>query len=279
MQRVWDYSIHAGPRLLALLAIADAANEEGEGWLKRATIARRMRREETAAKRAVSDLVQSGELEIIGKTARGVNIYRVTVGLEPGSVARQGGENAPSGPGMCGGRKRPVEGGENAPCKGGENAPSHNIETNRPSNRPLTGAMDFRSIYDAVCEVCGWDDSKDPRIGPTVTNNLKIWQTLTDDFPGRGMEALRSVMAAYRDRHGDRVPAVSYVDKAFRSELQRIPQASFTDRLAMDPRKAVRVKGWVEKGFWLDDWGDKPSDDDCAKVRKALEDVGRGVAA
>jgi len=147
---------------------------------------------------------------------------------------------------------------------------------NRDSNRPLTGPMEFRQVYDAVCEVCGWDETKDPRLGPSVVNNLRLWQTLTDDFQGRGMEVLRTVMAGYRERHPGRVPAVAYVDKAFRDELRRMPQANFTDRLAMDPRKAVRIKGYLEKGFWLDGWGPKPSEQDCAKVRDAL---GTGVAA
>lgn len=264
MNWVWENTPHRGPRLLALLAIANAANDEGEGFLKRATIARRMRTEETAAKRAIAELISSGALQVVGKTKNQVNIYRVQMD----QAAMMGGENAPYDLG----RKCPVQGGDSAPQAGGENAPTHNKDIKHPSNRPLPGvARDGKKLHAQVCEIVGWDESKDPRLCMQVTNNLGVWQCL-DGFDQFGLEFLADIMDAYRVRHPGRTPTVSYIDKVLRSKLSECDQAarSWIDDLAMTAERAVRVKAYVQEGFWLDTYGREPTDAECNQVRVAL---------
>lgn len=64
MARVWDKSPAAHGNLLLLLAIADAANENGEACVSRAYLAAKSRLTERAVQLAVAALVKDGELTV-----------------------------------------------------------------------------------------------------------------------------------------------------------------------------------------------------------------------
>lgn len=77
---VWEKSTSAGSAMLVLLAIADAANREGEQSCQSiATITRMSRLSESTVHRAIKFLLEAGEIEITGTSTRysGTNIFRL----------------------------------------------------------------------------------------------------------------------------------------------------------------------------------------------------------
>lgn len=83
MSRVWDHSEQKGSRLLALLALADWADDDGYCWPKIAQLAIKCRLDERTAKRCLADLVADGEVERAGGGGRGnPSTYRVVVGVK-----------------------------------------------------------------------------------------------------------------------------------------------------------------------------------------------------
>ncbi len=74
MSWYWEHSTQDGHKLLALLALADWSNDEGECYPSIDTIAKRIRRDRRSAQRVIGDLETAGELVIypgMGKGADG----------------------------------------------------------------------------------------------------------------------------------------------------------------------------------------------------------------
>ena len=61
---VWRHSPRKDAELLTLLAIADAANDQGEGYPAMHTIAHRARRSDRQAQRIIHKLELAGELQV-----------------------------------------------------------------------------------------------------------------------------------------------------------------------------------------------------------------------
>ena len=80
MNLVWENSSQSGSTLLALLCLADHANDEGICWPSIPRIAKRARISERQAIRALGELQASGEVQVIerGGGKGNSNIYRVT---------------------------------------------------------------------------------------------------------------------------------------------------------------------------------------------------------
>lgn len=86
MSWVWQHSTSEGIDRLVLLAIADAADDDGgNAWPSVATLARKTRVDPRTVQRAVRRLVAVGELTMRPNAGRnGVNVYRVT--MTPGAT-------------------------------------------------------------------------------------------------------------------------------------------------------------------------------------------------
>lgn len=84
---VWEHSQAEGTARLVILAIADAANREGErAWVSANTIAKMCRIGHRTAQRKVAELVAMGELEKMGgRGEKHANVYRLpgVTGPEP----------------------------------------------------------------------------------------------------------------------------------------------------------------------------------------------------
>ena len=130
----------------------------------------------------------------------------------------------------------------------------------------------MKNRFDAICEICGWDEAKDPRIATEVPNRVAQWVGLVKDFDADGMPALRRIMERYAAANPGRVPAVAYIDKALRSELAGMDAGPecFADKLPMDRTRAWRIKAWLTENFWLPTDGPEPSRAECDMVRGAL---------
>lgn len=76
---VWEHSQSEGTARLVLLAIADAANREGErAWISANTIATMCRIGHRTAQRKVAELITMGELEKMGERGeKHANVYRL----------------------------------------------------------------------------------------------------------------------------------------------------------------------------------------------------------
>jgi Helix-turn-helix domain len=85
---VWAHSQQSGSRLLMLLALADFADETGMAWALMETLANKCRVIKRNAQKAIEDLKEAGELEVIeGEGKRGSNVFRITIMNGPVSVA------------------------------------------------------------------------------------------------------------------------------------------------------------------------------------------------
>lgn len=87
MSRVWDKSKQKGTNLVALLAIADHADDYGVAWPGLDLIAKKTRVKKRQAINLVEKLEASGELIVIHQRGRErSNRYLITVGLSPDEV-------------------------------------------------------------------------------------------------------------------------------------------------------------------------------------------------
>jgi hypothetical protein len=78
MASVWDESSLSGTELLLLLAIADFADERGIAYPSVATLARKIRMSDRNVRYLLTNLVESGELEIDRNAGpKGCNLFRV----------------------------------------------------------------------------------------------------------------------------------------------------------------------------------------------------------
>lgn len=90
MTNVWRSSQHKGTHLLAILAFADMANDDGYCWPSIEKIAERCRVEPRSINRIINRLVESGELYIQrseGGPGR-TNSYIVTIGMDAEKLVR-----------------------------------------------------------------------------------------------------------------------------------------------------------------------------------------------
>ena len=88
MTTVWNRSQHQQTNLICLLALADAANEDGFCWPGIQTIAHRCRCNKRNALYVIDKLEASGEL--LTRRGRGygnTNHYLITVAVPPGMLA------------------------------------------------------------------------------------------------------------------------------------------------------------------------------------------------
>ena len=86
MARCWESSRATGSDLLVLLALADAADDDGECWPSVRTIAKKARLDHRTTQRRIRSLQKLGEVEIRvnggqARTPGGVksNRYRITI--------------------------------------------------------------------------------------------------------------------------------------------------------------------------------------------------------
>lgn len=87
MSRVWDKSKQKGTNLVALLAIADHADDYGVAWPGLALIAKKARVKKRQAINLVERLEASGELIVIHNRGRHIsNRYFITIGLSPDEI-------------------------------------------------------------------------------------------------------------------------------------------------------------------------------------------------
>lgn len=84
MARVWEASSHGGTELLALLAIADFADDDGNAYPSVGTLAKKCRLQPRRMNYILSSLQGSGELDMkLSGGPRGTNRYRITLMREP----------------------------------------------------------------------------------------------------------------------------------------------------------------------------------------------------
>jgi hypothetical protein len=80
--KVWQGSRHKSGNLLVLLAIADHADDEGKAWPGIPLLARKARLSERHTRRCLSELLVSGELEILAEPApSGGKWYQIRLDL------------------------------------------------------------------------------------------------------------------------------------------------------------------------------------------------------
>jgi hypothetical protein len=85
--RVWEYSQQQGSRLLAILAIADHADDDGVAWPGIPRVARKVRVDDRQAQRIVRQLTAAGELFVReGRGRANTNLYFVVIGLDAQTI-------------------------------------------------------------------------------------------------------------------------------------------------------------------------------------------------
>jgi len=298
-REVIDYSNADGPRLLALLAIADSCNREGEGWISFERIARWMRRSERAAYKAVSELVSMEEVEVIGKHGH-TNVYRVNVG----AYARDAGAT-PDETGRVGKGANPDETGRvQVPDNTAENgtltksAPmtkttgatltkttGAHLIGNPPNNHPTglgqsgqgkagkeaDGIIPWeqvRPVFAAVCDAVGWRVDDDFRLSRRVSDEVRHWMGEGWDLQRHILPTLRELVARYQ---GDGLPAPKYFREAIARCAAADPGVQATAGMTAEERKrAVRVRDYARSGVWLSEWGGMPCPAEVQKVREVL---------
>lgn len=78
MAKVWEYSQHGGTELLALLALADFADDDGNSFPSVGTLARKCRLQPRRMNYILASLEESGEVEIRKNKGRlGTNLYKI----------------------------------------------------------------------------------------------------------------------------------------------------------------------------------------------------------
>lgn len=86
--KVWETSRHTGTTLLAMLALADHANDDGYCWPGMASIAHKVRVKERQCVNVIQTLEASGEVFIDrGVGRRGTSKYLIVLGLEIAEIA------------------------------------------------------------------------------------------------------------------------------------------------------------------------------------------------
>lgn len=80
---VWERSRMSGSALVVLLALADHANDQMEAWPSVPTLARLARIKERQARVIMHDLIEAGEIAMVGTGPRGVVIYCITCASTP----------------------------------------------------------------------------------------------------------------------------------------------------------------------------------------------------
>lgn len=87
--RVWETSQHTGTALLAMLALADHANDDGYCWPGMASIAHKVRVKERQCVNVIHALEQSGEVFVDRGVGRnGTSKYLIILGLEVAEIAK-----------------------------------------------------------------------------------------------------------------------------------------------------------------------------------------------
>jgi helix-turn-helix protein len=88
---IWEGSKHKSGNLLVLLALADHADDRGTAWPGIALLARKARLSQRHTRRCLSELVASGELEILPNQApSGRALYRIRLDkLESGILSAE----------------------------------------------------------------------------------------------------------------------------------------------------------------------------------------------
>lgn len=77
---VWEKSVHCGPRLLLLLAIADHADENGLAWPGMESLASKTRLDKRNLWRTLGELCDSGELLALNREGQRTNMYIIVAG-------------------------------------------------------------------------------------------------------------------------------------------------------------------------------------------------------
>ena len=83
MDRVWEASKQSGVGLLAMLALADMANNDGVCWPGQARLAERVRARRETITRIIQKCVEQGELAVMEQGGVKQNIYLLLAGIPP----------------------------------------------------------------------------------------------------------------------------------------------------------------------------------------------------
>lgn len=208
MSLVWEHSRVSGGPLLVLLAIADAANDDGYAFPSIPYLAKRARLSRRAAQYAVRDLARPGEhgepaeLEIRQSAGpHGANLYRINLAaLTPAT----GSQNPAADP-----RKSCAPRADSAPAQD-----LHGVQPTAPPAQDLRGSGGAKSAQGAQ-DLRG-EGAQNLRRGcnPLHPNRISITTTLTDN--ATHTEGAREVVGA-----GDEDSGASREDAA-RPEVQPV---------------------------------------------------------
>ena len=100
MNWAWELAELPLRESMVLLALADAANDDGLCWPSQDTLAMKARSSTRSVKRAISMLKDADLIEVIPQSSvngRRANLYRVCVGVEYSAESRQRAKLALSG--------------------------------------------------------------------------------------------------------------------------------------------------------------------------------------
>lgn len=178
----WVFTLEELPasETLVLLALADAANDEGLAWPSQATLAPKARCSERSLRRHVQFLKDHGLIDVrvrSGQSGRKSNIYQLHVGAEFSLQNNQ--------PAILAGCETPVDNFEAASCHEVVDNPSLPREiTNRPKwpvaeglgSQPDTGGRSQPDTSDLLVPYIDLEPSIEP---PTIPSQASV-----DNFSG-----------------------------------------------------------------------------------------------
>ena len=186
----WRHSQASGTKLLVLLAIADAANEEGVAYPKDTTIMARARCGRSTVKRHRNALVADGEIEVIHVgIGRQSTRYKVLIGTENERV-----QNGPS--------QVKVERVQNGPSEGPpvdplrvQNGPSLKEEGSLTVNEPTPHTGSAGDVWRSMIKTHGFE--------PATGRERKRWEKAAAELErlGAGGEEYERRASIYQQQH------------------------------------------------------------------------------
>jgi len=225
---VWEHSEAKGNARLVLLAIADAADAQGENaWPKQETIARMVRVDVRTVRRLVDDLIELGELQMI-RHGGGTNFTRGDRRPHLYRLPKMAGQNG----------RTSVSGR----CETGGNRPRHGRTNPAPRADTVVPRTSFPEHPSKTPS--GGGGASPPLAAPEVdlTQEDPVPQEALFDVPrppkpdrpkGAG-DVVAAYVVAYREKHADREPLKADRGRVGRDAAQILNsgQASVEELLA-----------------------------------------------
>ena len=138
---VWMHSKRRGTELLALLALADIANDEGVCWPSISSISKRLRMDAKQARRTIHELIEGEEIRLVslgGGSGRS-NRYQIDLDMVIGNqkTLPLEGENSTNNPPAKGRETPPIEGRDNETNPPAEGSKIKKTLPSRGQNPPI----------------------------------------------------------------------------------------------------------------------------------------------